>query len=593
MNTLLRIVAFLVGGGILVYLVLLYLSALYAAVFPGNDARQIAPIETVVEGKSSTELGPALSQMLLVHLAEIRRHLQDAAETLQPGAPPAPPAGAAGVVGPVERQPVALLQDELPNRLQESFTIQLNVGGVELTGVANWLFRQFNSPATMRIVVETVGTKRHIYGNFDPAGLQTFVIRMDENPSHDAILAAVAHRIAHRTISRSIPQLGALRDNEFKDLLRALSQLADLNRQIARGREPSKEFDEVLTLLDPLTGKVRTWAALARITGEVAERANNLPRARDLYVQAMAAATGDAERRDLQSRVTRVANAIATASAAPRVPSAAVAGAAPPTDELVKPLLRRVGIATGAMPDAIRIAIVGGAPAGVVAGVSINLVGPEAKRSASEPADDGAGNYFVSIMNTVRLVAPKTEFSFSRRSVARPSDVVEAIQDLLPQKPQVILLPIRGVEGAAIDQLLRQAADQNIVVVQSAGNEGPGKKVPFAGTDLLDRLAVISAVDNSGNPAPFSQHDSKSFWAPGVDLPAPGAEDFSKWSGTGPAAAIAAGVIARVLSEKPGVALDELLKKLREGSMPQSREAGSPKVINAEKTISLINIAAR
>ena len=44
MDLLLRVLAFVIGGGVLAYLVLLYFGALYAAVFPMRDARQIAPI---------------------------------------------------------------------------------------------------------------------------------------------------------------------------------------------------------------------------------------------------------------------------------------------------------------------------------------------------------------------------------------------------------------------------------------------------------------------------------------------------------------------------------------------------------------------
>ena len=220
MESILRILAFVVGGGILAYLTLLYVSALYSALYPGRDARQIAPIQTIAEGKASTDLGAALAQMLLVHLGEIKQKLDEASHALRPGATVAPPR----TVGPVERHPVTLLQDELPNRLQESLTVQLNVGGVELSGIANWLFRQFSSPATMKIVIESVGTNRHVYGNFDPAATETFVIRMGKGESHDVILDAIAHRIAQRSISRSIPQIEALRDDEFKNLMNALSQ---------------------------------------------------------------------------------------------------------------------------------------------------------------------------------------------------------------------------------------------------------------------------------------------------------------------------------------------------------------------------------
>ena len=407
---------------------------------------------------------------------------------------------------------------------------------------------------------------------------------MNSFTSEDAVLDAIAHRIAHRAITRAIPQLGALRGQEFKDLLTALSELSNLNLQIARGREPAKEFDEVLTMLDPLTTKVRGWSALARITGEVAERANNLPRAKELYMQAVANAQSDTERQDL-SRLARVSAAIVVASTAPSLPAAQVARAisAAIPDEAMKRVLTQVGVTTDAMPNAVRIAIVGGAPSKEVIDGRVKIVGPPSGTDSGSIAD-----YYTAIMRTVGLIAPNVDFIFSRRAATRPSELIASIQDLLQEKPQVMLMPVRGVAGSPADRLLLGAAAENIVVVMSAGNEGT-KAIPFAGTELLDKIMVVSAVDANGIPAVFTQRDPKSFWTPGVDLPNAGSERYSTWSGTGPAAAIAAGVVARVLATKSGQPLSELLAKLREGAAPLSSEADAPQVLNAQKTIDLIN----
>jgi hypothetical protein len=341
----------------------------------------------------------------------------------------------------------------------------------------------------------------------------------------------------------------------------------------------------VLTLLDPLTTKVRGWAALARITGEVAERANNLTRAKELYMQAAAAAQTDAERQDLQDRIKRVSNAVPTTIAAPRIPTTQGVAAASVQipDDLVAPLLRKVGVAGAGMPNAVRVAIIGGAPSDADAGPRIKIVGPTIGAGV-----DRASSYFTSVMRTVALVAPNVDFVFSQRPTTSVLDIVDALQDVLAERPQVILMPVRGVAGSAIEQLLSSIASQNIVTVLSAGNEGPGKAVPLAGTAALDQIVVVSAVDDGGLPADFTQRDPKSFWAPGVDLPMAGADGISKWSGTGPAAAIAAGVIARVIAEKPGLPLPELLAKLRQGAMPLSPQSGAPPVLNAQRTIGLV-----
>ena len=195
-------------------------------------------------------------------------------------------------------------------------------------------------------------------------------------------------------------------------------------------------------------------------------------------------------------------------------------------------------------------------------------------------------DYFVGIMNTVAFIAPNTDFIFSRRSVARLSDILLAIEEVLPEKPQIMLLPIRGF-GPPVDRVLLHAAGQNIVVVLPAGNAGPNEAVAFTGSELLDKVVVVSAVQEDGMPAAFSQRDTTSLWAPGTGLPVSGMNDTTQWDGTGPASALAAGVIARVLAEKPDLKLPELLVKLREGSAPLSQEAGAPRVINAARTLDL------
>jgi hypothetical protein len=604
MDLVLRILAFLIGGSILAYLTILYLGAVVSALFPPRDAKQIAPIQMITDGKPSTELGEPLAQMLLVRLGDIRHKLDIAARALRPSAPPTLPPSSTGVSGPVEQlaEPITPLRDELPNRLQQSFNVQLAVGGVELSGLTNWLFRQIHSEPSMRIVIETVGTQKYVYGNFDPDGMETFAfwlprdISIDKNlPSNDKVLTEIAYRIAQRSISRSIPELGAFAPDDFAKLLEGLSALADLNRRIQQGWQPAKEFDEVLRTLDPLVRQVPGWIGLTRITGEVAERANNPMRAKELYASAKALAP-PAQSNDWQARIDRVEKAIAAlgTQSAPVVASAPARTTALSqiSQNLLERLRKQISLDALDMAAPVKVAIVGSSPISELAtSYHVSYVGPTDGSRKIGRSDTEA--YFTGIMSTVALIAPKAEFVFSNRDVMLPSDAVASVTELLAEKPQVLLLPLKGVFSPPMDQLLAKAAEQNTVVILSAGNDGPNNPVPFAGSPLLDRLMLISAVDETGAPAPFSQRDPKSFWTIGRGVPTAFAEGWRTLDGTGPAAAVAAGIVAHVISIQPGASAARVIQALRDGSTRTSPNPDAPAVLNALKAIEKLTTIVR
>jgi hypothetical protein len=574
-----RVLAFVAGGSILLFLLVVYLQALLAAIIQGEDAEYIAPIQVIDSSEVNTALGEPLAQMLLVRIGHIRDQLTVAATAIQ-SVPQVQVAYSAGeLVRPVEETspPIAPLKDELPHRLQQSFTVDLKVGGVELTGMANWLIRQFSSVSLMRIIIETVGDKTFVYGNFDSRGQQTFAFSLPDKSSKDDILLAVARRIAQRSISRSIPELGAFTPEDFAHLLEVLSNLADLNRRIARGYQPSDEFEKAFATLDGLVRQVPRWSSLARITGEVAERANKMGRARDLYMQAMVHAQPKEEKGDLQEKIERVTSAIAKQTPAP-------------PKEILKRLFSQMNIPEKTpMPRPIRIAVVGGAPtAEIMSRYVARLI---ARQREVQPISEeykqngGIENYFSRIISTISLVAPKAEFLVSQRPMNPFTEVVAATKELIDEKPEILLLPIRGF-SQSLNDLFEVALKQNIVVILPAGNEGPTTPVPLAGDSLLDRVMVVSAVTETGNPAAFSQRDKRSFWVPGTDVPTlDPAGTWTRWNGTGPASAVAAGAIARILAEKPGALVLDLLQALRDSA----HQIGSnPPVINVKASLDLL-----
>jgi subtilisin family serine protease len=101
---------------------------------------------------------------------------------------------------------------------------------------------------------------------------------------------------------------------------------------------------------------------------------------------------------------------------------------------------------------------------------------------------------------------------------------------------------------------------------------------------------VVAAVDEQGKPTSFTQQDREAFWAPGEKIPIeprPGKRDAG--AGTSYAAALAAGVAARVLTEHPRLELLELLDVLRGTARPIG--AGGVPVLNLAAALGKLSAA--
>jgi len=148
----------------------------------------------------------------------------------------------------------------------------------------------------------------------------------------------------------------------------------------------------------------------------------------------------------------------------------------------------------------------------------------------------------------------------------RPGLYYRALAEAIDSAPQILNL---SVGGEGIDQeeaeLVREALAAGIIVVAAAGNDadlGSPNVFPAA----LEDVIAVAAVDPQGQRASFSNESSYlRIAAPGVDIvstitsaPMPGILPFgspplASCSGTSMAAPIVTGVIARMLSYKPGL----------------------------------------
>src|SRR5262249_17918236 len=127
------------------------------------------------------------------------------------------------------------------------------------------------------------------------------------------------------------------------------------------------------------------------------------------------------------------------------------------------------------------------------------------------------------VIQTVQLVAPKVRFVFA--ATPRPlglqasdSELLERIWRLAQANPDILLVTYGPLPESTYEGLFESFAEKGILTVLAAGNE-PTRSSPFAGRPILDRMMVVSAVDQYGLPADFTQRDAKNFWAPGAEIP--------------------------------------------------------------------------
>lgn len=178
---------------------------------------------------------------------------------------------------------------------------------------------------------------------------------------------------------------------------------------------------------------------------------------------------------------------------------------------------------------------------------------------------------------TIPKVPPDIRAASSGPGSFADKELLEAVNDLVAQRPQVLLVTLGPLESDQYAKLFEAAAAAGTVVVIAAGNDGNKRPVPFAGTALLDRLMVVSAVALDGRPAEFTQRDPKSFWAPGVDFPVVlGDGKTEKRAGTTYAAALAAGIAARIVADGRATRPEDVIRVLRDTARPAAKRAEPP-----------------
>ena len=161
-------------------------------------------------------------------------------------------------------------------------------------------------------------------------------------------------------------------------------------------------------------------------------------------------------------------------------------------------------------------------------------------------------------------------------------ELARAIRYAVAKHAQVISMSLGySQQSVPVRAALQDAYQHNVVVVASAGNSedlagADDGSAPYSFPANYPGVLGVAAVNSSGQVASFSsQNLSVQVAAPGDRVPAQG-RDGNYWyvSGTSPACALTAGVVALIKAKYPQLTDSQVITAITSSTTPSSRPPG-------------------
>jgi subtilisin family serine protease len=163
------------------------------------------------------------------------------------------------------------------------------------------------------------------------------------------------------------------------------------------------------------------------------------------------------------------------------------------------------------------------------------------------------------------------------------SELAEAITYAVNNGAGVISMSLGySAQSLTVRKALQYAYEHNVVVVASAGNSGTAagaagtSHAPYSFPANYPGVLGVGAVNESGQVSSFSSENlSVQVAAPGNQVPAQG-RDGQYWyvSGTSPACALTAGVVALIKSVYPHLNDEQVISAITTSTTPSTRPPG-------------------
>ncbi|MGH3305643.1 MAG: S8 family peptidase, partial [Streptosporangiaceae bacterium] len=188
---------------------------------------------------------------------------------------------------------------------------------------------------------------------------------------------------------------------------------------------------------------------------------------------------------------------------------------------------------------------------------------------------------------SIRVITDAGDPNYSRyeaeSAVKGQSELADAIMYAVNNHASVISMSLGySMQSLAVRKALQYAYDHNVVVVASAGNSGDSAgatgagQAPYSFPADYPGVLAVGAVNANGQVADFSSENlSVQVAAPGDRVPAQG-RDGQYWyvSGTSPACALTAGVVALIKSAYPQLTDAQVISAITSSTTPGTRPPG-------------------
>lgn len=593
MAELVRLAFFITVGCILILANLWFVKTIRNIYTGKGMSKRIAPFHIVNRESKEEKQDVAMVHMLQARLGSISRKLAAYAAPLEP-------ARKIGSESLISSPKLIMHQLPIPKRVFEPVDIDLSIAGVKVGGILSWAHRILFEGRVLKVVVEYMGNRAIVVGNFEIIGGPPLYIETE--PHTDRIVSDIAFTLFQWKMNQRIPEIGVLTLEEFQDLIATLESVAELNRKVALGRSPGEDYDDLLSRIEVLVERIPRWRALIRLAAETAEHARNIEKA-VRYSEREKALTpeGDPALTALSEKIEELKRRLA-ASFPPIARDGGEDPAQPLSEQIlnsaqVADLFKFIGIREPDRKIRPKIAVLGGLPPeNSLPAEQFTVIGGETRAGAQELG--WIRSYVDSLVQAILLITPNAHFLFAPIEVQEggyylETDLSISMEMLLSGRPDVLLITLGPMHGPRFQHLFNEAIGQKTLVVSGLFPPRAEQNIPFSYDGMQDRVMIVSGVDRTGFPMEsamggavdqrrtWGPHlDGTLFWAPGEGIPILHRDKMRVESDSGIhlAAALTAAVAANLRTKFPELELSELLHILHATSQKPIAEEGPPLV---------------
>ncbi|HYR29126.1 MAG TPA: S8/S53 family peptidase, partial [Thermoanaerobaculia bacterium] len=564
MDTFARIVVYSAVGLILLLLNIAYVVRVAAEWRKGPATPIVPPLGLIGKAEASND-GAEMAKMVIARVAHINQQFRESARLLDPDSKLKKQLSKRSQK-PMLSAVIPLLAVDSLHQLRQ-FDANVSVGGVEVSGFFSWLHRSLTAERVIDITVN-YGEATAV-ASLSPTVEGGDAVWVDvEKATDDAVIDNVAYAVHKRLIDKQMPAWQELSVPEYRELVGILTAAADLNRRHDTVNE--EDYRKVSVRADAFIGGSNLqWEPLRDLAAQLAQNADKPEVALALLQDALAEAPKKAKPA-IQEKVDEASRRVVVKTTA----AAAVAAAQPQAEavEALEPMAKfhRATLAPP-MQGAPLVAVIGPPPG--------SLLDYESSLPESAPKlrlDEHFTSRMAGLSALIRTIAPTARVAYVWKDADGSADaepqmtsanLAASLEEARAAKPGVILFAYGPLEEGepAFAELFRRIIGEGIVVVLPAGNDRK-KQLPFETNDLQEQLAIVSAVDTLGQPAPFTSSGAASLWALGMNLPIARDRKVSLRNGTSFAAAIAAGAATRIRDANPDLTPADVVRVLKASS---------------------------